>query len=377
LEDELVRSLQATVARYDAVLISDYGKGFCTSRLVRATIEACRFAKVPVLVDPRRTDNFLMYRGATVLKPNRVETESATGHRIEHAEDAFRAGQQLCEQLELEAAVITLDRDGMAMVSRRGTGRLYPTRPRAVYDITGAGDAVLAMLGIGWADAMSPDDAVQLSNVAGALEVERTGVCKVTRDEILGELRRRGQVEFNGVLSWENLKAYGESQRQLGRKIVFTNGCFDLLHVGHVTYLAEAASYGDVLVVGVNSDASVRELKGPRRPVITQQDRASLLAALACVDAVIVFDESTPHRLLETLRPDVLVKGGTYAPHEVVGREVVESYGGEIRVTGAVDGISTTRIFDSITAPAQTHRVRPMLPDETSDEHQGRWREAS
>ena len=152
------------------------------------------------------------------------------------------------------------------------------------------------------------------------------------------------------------MAAFGQQQRRLGRKVVFTNGCFDLLHVGHVTYLAEAASYGDVLVVGVNSDASVRKLKGPTRPVITETDRAAMLAALACVDGVVVFEDSTPHRLLEALRPDVLVKGGTYAPSEVVGREVVEAYGGEIRVTSVVEGISTTRIVDSIGA-AQSRGV--------------------
>ncbi len=348
IEDELVRSLQASVARYDAVLISDYGKGVCTSRLLRATIDACRFAGVPVLVDPRRTDDYSVYRGATLLKPNRVETESATGCRIKQAEDAFRAGQRLCDQLELEMAIITLDRDGMALVPRRGAGQLFGTRVRAVYDITGAGDVVLAMLGICCAADVDAADAVQLGNVAGALEVERTGVSKVTRAEIRSELLLQSQPEFDSLLTLDDLQAFGDCQRQLGRRIVFTNGCFDLLHVGHVTYLAEAAAHGDVLVVGVNSDASVRRLKGPSRPVIGESDRAALLAALACVDGVVVFDDDTPHRMLEQLRPDVLVKGGTYATHEVVGREVVEAYGGEIRVTGVVDGISTTKIVDSL-----------------------------
>ena len=168
----------------------------------------------------------------------------------------------------------------------------------------------------------------------------------------------------------------GDYQRHLGRKIVFTNGCFDLLHVGHVTYLAEAAAHGDVLVVGVNSDESVRQLKGPSRPVIGQSDRAALLAALACVDGVVVFEDSTPHRMLELLRPDVLVKGGTYAPHEVVGREVVEAYGGEIRVTGVVDGISTTKIVDSIGAPADSQELLPLPVDDAPRDEEDRWREA-
>ncbi len=376
LEDELVRSLQATVARFDAVLISDYGKGVCTSRLLRAAIDACRFAGVPVLVDPRRTDDYGVYRGATVLKPNRVETQLATGCRLEQAEDAFRAGQRLCDQLELEAAVITLDSDGMALVPRRGGGQLYPTRPRAVYDITGAGDVVLAMLGLAWASGLGAAEAVQLGNVAGALEVERTGVCKVTRSEVRDELLRHSSKRFPSILNVDNLEAFGEYQRRLGRKVVFTNGCFDLLHVGHVTYLAEAAAAGDVLVVGVNSDASVSRLKGPQRPVIGQQDRAALLAALACVDAVVIFDEPTPHRLLELLRPDVLVKGGTYAPHEVVGREVVEAYGGEIRVTGVVEGISTTRIVDTIHRSGAEQDAVSFAPQGQPSKESNRWRDA-
>lgn len=377
LEDELIRSLQASVARFDAVLISDYGKGVCTSRLLRATIEACRFAKVPVLVDPRRTDDYSVYRGATVLKPNRLETEQATGCRIKVPEDAFRAGQRLCEQLELETAIITLDRDGMALVPARGGGHVFATRTRAVYDITGAGDIVLAMLGICWAGGIAPADAVQLGNIAGALEVERTGVSKVTRDEIRQEMLTQSPAQFDSILTLENLARFGAYQRRLGRRVVFTNGCFDLLHVGHVTYLAEAAAQGDVLVVGVNSDASVRKLKGPSRPVISQSDRAALLAALACVDAVIVFEESTPHRLLELLRPDVLVKGGTYAPHEVVGREVVEAYGGEIRVTGVVDGISTTRIVESIGGRDCAPSVVPFPPEGNDRGEEDSWRNAS
>ncbi|MFO7901745.1 MAG: D-glycero-beta-D-manno-heptose 1-phosphate adenylyltransferase [Planctomycetota bacterium] len=360
LEDQLIRSVRASVARYDAVLLSDYGKGVCTSRLVRAIIEASRVADVPLLVDPRRTDDYGIYRGATVLKPNRVEAGLAAGFEIQDAEDAFRAGERLCDQLELQTAIITLDRDGMARVPRGGPGQLHTTRPREVYDITGAGDVVLAMLGMCWARGIDPTAAVQLGGIAGALEVERPGVSKVTREEIRGELLVQTQAAFDGVLSLCELEAFGNLQRQLGRKIVFTNGCFDLLHVGHVKYLAEAASYGDVLVVGVNSDQSVRRLKGPSRPIVGEADRAALLAALDCVDGVVIFEDMTPHRMLEMLRPDVLVKGGTYGPDEVVGREVVEAYGGDVCVTGMVEGISTTTIIESIERLGSSRQVLPL-----------------
>ena len=248
----------------------------------------------------------------------------------------------------------------MALVPRGGPGQLHTTRPRSVYDITGAGDVVLAMLGMCWARAVAPSEAVQLGSIAGALEVERTGVAKVTRREIRQELLLQAQAGFHPILSFEDLHAFGNVQRQSGRKIVFTNGCFDLLHVGHVTYLTETASHGDVLVVGVNSDRSVSRLKGPSRPIIGQTDRAALLAALDCVDAVVIFEDMTPHRILETLRPDVLVKGGTYTPEEVVGREVVEAYGGEVRVTGMVEGISTSKIIASIERQGASPEVLPL-----------------
>lgn len=348
IEQELVRSIRASIAAYDAVLISDYGKGVCTSQLLRGTIDACRIAGVPVLIDPMRTQDYGVYRGATILKPNRIETELATDCEIREPVDALRVGACLCEQLDLAAAVITMDRDGMAWVPRRGEGCLYPTRARSVYDITGAGDVALAMLGICWAAGIDPEDAIQLSNVASGIEVERTGVSKVSRDDIRHELMSEDRPGTRKLLTRDQLADFGDHQRQRGRRVVFTNGCFDLLHIGHVTYLAEAAAMGDVLVVGVNSDASVRRLKGPTRPVISEKDRAAILAALQCVDGVVIFNDDTPLHLVEALRPDVLVKGGTYTTNQVVGRDIVEAYGGEVRVTGVVDGISTTQIVDSL-----------------------------
>jgi D-beta-D-heptose 7-phosphate kinase/D-beta-D-heptose 1-phosphate adenosyltransferase len=224
-----------------------------------------------------------------------------------------------------------------------------------VYDITGAGDMVLAMIGVCLADGVSPQNAIRLGNVAGGLEVEKVGCVNVTRDELRQELRRTlvATPQSNPkLITHDELTALGLLHRGRQEKVVFTNGCFDLLHVGHVTYLQQARALGDVLVVGVNSDSSVSRLKGPTRPVIKQQDRAALLAALACVDQVIVFDEDTPHEILHRLRPDVLVKGGTYTRDQVVGHEVVEAYGGQVCVTDMVDGISTTKILSSINSHA-------------------------
>ena len=230
-----------------------------------------------------------------------------------------------------------------------------------MYDITGAGDVVLALLGICWARGVAPESAVQLGNIAGALEVERTGVSKVTRDEIRCELMSQMRPGLQKILTVEQLDAFGRQQRRVGRKVVFTNGCFDLLHVGHVTYLADAAAMGDVLVVGVNSDASVRSLKGAGRPVISEiGSRGDAGGTGVRRRGRRVRRQLRPHRLLEALRPDVLVKGGTYAPHEVVGREVVEAYGGEIRVTSVVDGISTTRIVQSLSGDVSPATVVPL-----------------
>ncbi|HUY33793.1 MAG TPA: D-glycero-beta-D-manno-heptose 1-phosphate adenylyltransferase [Pirellulales bacterium] len=392
LEARIAERLLATVADFDAVLVSDYDKGVCTPSLLREVIRAARAAGVPLLVDPIRAADYSRYRGATSMTPNRLEAELATGVKIVTADDAVRAGQKLRRELALDMGIVTLDRDGMALVHPDGRGEIFPTRPRAVYDITGAGDMALAMIGVALAAGVAPPLALQLANVAAGLEVEKVGVAVIPRAEIRERLleiqgeRRKEKAESQGtgasgghqppgepealaiattsqepaphaalrtpfakIVTLDDLVHLAASHRAAGRKLVFTNGCFDLLHVGHVSYLAEARAQGEVLVVGLNSDASVRRLKGPARPVIRQQDRAAMLASLAAVDYVVVFHEDTPHEVLRQLRPEVLVKGGTYAPCEVVGHEIVAAYGGRVAVCGLVEGVSTTNILDSLT----------------------------
>ncbi|MCO6458115.1 MAG: D-glycero-beta-D-manno-heptose 1-phosphate adenylyltransferase [Pirellulaceae bacterium] len=356
LEQQLLEQLRHAVRRHELLIISDYGKGVCTPALVSEAISAARQAGIPVLVDPARDVDYARYRGATLIKPNRTETATAWGQPIAGPADALRAGQALCRRLDAELAVITLDSEGCVLARRDGGGLAVPTRARAVYDITGAGDVVMAVIGLCLASGLPAETAVQLGNLAGGIEVERTGVSIVTRDDLRRELLAQQRPGAQKLLDLESASRTLQQHRDRGETIVLTNGCFDLLHVGHVSYLAEAAALGQVLVVAINSDAGVRKLKGPGRPVIGQADRAAMLAALACVDYVVVFDEDTPHRLLETLRPDVLVKGGTYAAEQVVGREVVAAYGGQVRVTGVVDGISTTRIVNSL-------RGRPRADD--------------
>jgi D-beta-D-heptose 7-phosphate kinase/D-beta-D-heptose 1-phosphate adenosyltransferase len=348
VEARLIELLSSIIPQHDAVLISDYAKGVCTPACVTAAISLARRSAVPVLVDPGRGRDFRIFTGATLVKPNRTETEQATGQSLQNADDAILAGIKLCQQLQIDRAVITLDADGMALVSRDGSGQRFPTEARSVYDITGAGDMVFAMLGICFAVNLDAAAAVQLANVAAGLEVDRTGVATLTRNEIRSELQNCQSSVGRKLLSIDQMARQADEYRRRGKRIVLTNGCFDLLHVGHVTYLEEAAAQADVLVVAINSDESVRRLKGPQRPVIGENERAAMLAALACVDHVVVFSEDTPHELLRAIRPHLLVKGGSYAVHEVVGREVVESYGGRVRVMGLVPGVSTTEIVQTL-----------------------------
>ncbi len=348
LERQLADAAFACLAECQALLIADYHKGVCTPTLLSQLIGAARDRGIPVLVDPARTADFSRYAGATVLVPNRLEAEWGTGRKIRTSADAVAAARDLLAQYAPQAIVLKLDREGMVVARRDEEPIVFPTRPRDVYDVTGAGDMVLAMLGLCLASGIDLPTAIPLANTAAGLEVERLGVVPVTRSEICAELQRAPHSLTDKLVTADQMERLAEQYRRQGKSVVFTNGCFDLLHVGHVNYLLDAAQLGDILVVAVNSDASVRRLKGADRPVISQDSRAALLAALACVDHVLGFAEDTPHTLLRQIRPDVLVKGGTYRVEEVVGRETVEEYGGRVCVVGCVEGVSTTEILDSI-----------------------------
>ncbi len=348
LEQQILNGLAEKMAGCGAMLISDYAKGVCTPRLTSAVIELARARNIPVLVDPRADGEYEHYRGATLVKANRLETERASGRPIQTGKDALAAGAELCRRYDFAAAVVTLDRDGMALIEPNGCQAVFPTTAREVYDITGAGDMVLAAMGLCLVAGQPLENAVALGNVAAGIEVERSGVAAISRDEIKAAVLAQSQLGGGKIVSLAGAAQVAEASRQQGRRVVFTNGCFDLLHVGHVSYLAEAAAKGDFLIVAVNSDASVQRLKGPTRPIIGEYERAAMLASLQCVGAVVVFSEDTPHALLHAIRPDVLVKGGTYTTEQVVGHAVVEAYGGEVCVTNVVDGFSTTRILESL-----------------------------
>jgi D-beta-D-heptose 7-phosphate kinase/D-beta-D-heptose 1-phosphate adenosyltransferase len=345
VETTLQAELPGEVAWADVVLISDYDKGVCTRTLLEAVIRTGREAGVRVLADPIRSSDYSRYQGVHCMTPNRQEAQLATGLSINRPEDAFAVGRRLVETLGMEAVLVTLDRDGMALVHADGRAELVPTRPRQVYDITGAGDMVLSVVGLCLASGAGYAESAALGNVAGGLEVEKFGVALLSREEILRDLIHHHRPEGSKLLDLPHLIAEVRRRRLAGHKIVFTNGCFDLLHLGHVRLLRRAAELGDFLVVGLNSDDSIRRLKGQSRPLNPAEARGEVLSALEAVDAVTVFDHDTPLELITAVLPDVLVKGGDYALDQVVGRAEVEAAGGKLVLIPLVEGHSTTGLI--------------------------------
>jgi D-beta-D-heptose 7-phosphate kinase / D-beta-D-heptose 1-phosphate adenosyltransferase len=340
----------------DVVLISDYDKGVCTGSLLRAVIDQARAKGIKVIADPMRGGNYAKYRDCSSMTPNRLEAGLATGRTIASTEGALAAAADLRDRFELEAGIVTLDKDGMALAHRDGRSVIFPTRPRQVYDITGAGDMVMATLGLALAAGADYDPAIRLANVAGGLEVEKIGVATISRDEILADLlhspfRQDARVPgASKVFSLPQLASELAQRRRAGQRIAFTNGCFDVLHAGHVQYLAEARRQADCLVVGLNSDASVRQLKGPTRPLNPAEARALVLAGLQDVDYITIFADATPRTLIATIRPDVLVKGSDYRKDEIVGADLVEEYGGRVHLAELRDGFSTTGLIERMKA---------------------------
>ncbi len=353
VERALCSTIDAAVQRADIVLVSDYDKGVCTPAVLAAAVSSAKRHGVRVIADPVRGRDYSKYAGCSSMTPNRLEAGLATGREIESHAEALAAARQLRDSLGLEAGIVTLDKDGMALAHREGTEAIYPTRARQVYDITGAGDMVMSVLGLALAAGADYASAIRLANVAGGLEVEKIGVATVTREEILNDLFHAPspadpQAVLAKIRTSTQLVPELEARRRLGQKIAFTNGCFDVLHVGHVQYLTEARAQADCLVVGLNTDASVRGLKGEGRPINRERDRAAVLAGLAVVDYLVLFNESTPIDLIRAVRPDVLVKGADYRKEQVVGADLVESVGGRVHLAGLREGYSTTKLIEQM-----------------------------
>ncbi len=338
--DELLAALGA--AAFDAVVLSDYGKGCLGEEVTARVIELARRRGVPALVDPKHRD-LGRYRGATLVTPNRAEAEAAAGEALPDLGTLATVGERLRREAGLERLLVTLGPDGMFLLAGEDEAFHLPTAARQVYDVTGAGDTVIAMLAMALAEGVEDELAVKLANAAAGVAVAKVGTTAVGREELIHELQSSTAVGkvFAGADDPRHAELLA-TFRSEGRRVVFTNGCFDILHAGHVRYLAAARGLGDVLLVGLNDDASVRRLKGEERPFNPLLDRAEVLAGLECIDLVISFAEDTPEDLIEAVAPDVLVKGADWRGKGAAGADFVESQGGEVRFIDLLPGRSTT-----------------------------------
>jgi D-beta-D-heptose 7-phosphate kinase/D-beta-D-heptose 1-phosphate adenosyltransferase len=339
----------AAISEVDVVCLEDYDKGLLSEKLCQRVIKAALAADIPVLVDPARLNDYSKYRGSTLLTPNRSEYGIVAGIEDTSLEAIETNASELVDRYALGGLLVTLDRDGSLLVRSGATPVRVPTRPRAVYDNTGAGDAVLAMLAAAVAAGADWEDAAALANVAGGLEVEKFGAVPVTCDEVIADLHLSDGTAVTKIRPLDQLLTELKLRRSRGETIVFTNGCYDLLHAGHVRFFEHCRAVGDVVIAGMNSDASVRaQNKGSNRPIIPQEQRAEVLAGLQNVDYVVIFDDPTPLKLIEAITPDVLVKGEDWKDKGVVGREHVEANGGRVDLVPLLEGISTTHIVERI-----------------------------
>jgi D-beta-D-heptose 7-phosphate kinase/D-beta-D-heptose 1-phosphate adenosyltransferase len=344
----LERSL-ALVRTVDAVVLSDYAKGALSTQLCRAVIALARDRRIPVLVDPKDRD-FSKYSGATTICPNLQELGLVTGISSRNLVELLAAAQKLVGQLGIDYLTVTMSEKGIRILYP-GSVFHSPTRAREVFDVTGAGDTVIATLAASLAAGLDPETAVTLSNIAAGIVVAKTGTAPISRNELVAEFTASAQMKGpDKILDLEHLLVRLAEWRANGERIVFTNGCFDILHVGHITLLEQCREFGDKVVIGLNSDASVKGLKGPARPLVGEKERARVLAALGSTDAVIIFDAPTPLDLIRSLRPDVLVKGGDYTASTIVGAEDMTTWGGRVEIVPTVNGASTTNTIRKMTA---------------------------
>jgi len=341
--DAMTRMLRESLDGAGAVVLSDYGKGALSD--VRGLIKACREAGIPALVDPKGTD-FSKYRGASLITPNQSEFEAVAGVCATD-EELVRRAAELIDELDLDALLITRSEKGMLLQEAGAEPLFLSTQAREVYDVTGAGDTVIGTLAGALASGQDLASAAALANLAAGLVVRKIGVASVTPGELSVALHQRGQ-GGRGLVGPDELLAMVAESHQRNERVIMTNGCFDVLHAGHVAYLEEAKSLGDRLIVAVNDDDSVRRLKGESRPINVLEDRLLVLAGLAAVDWVVPFSEDTPAALIAKILPDVLVKGGDYNPDEIAGAKEVLRNGGEVRVLPFRDGRSSSRIIDKL-----------------------------
>jgi len=346
-EQKLIDAILPQLPRADIVLLSDYAKGVLTARLIRNVIDAARKLGKRVIVDPKNA-NFAIYRGATLLTPNRKEFAEATRSRADTDESIAAAAQDAMQLADCEAMLVTQSEYGMTLVPRKGEAIHVPAHPVKVRDVSGAGDTVAAVLAVTLAAGADWETALRMANAAAAVAVGKKGTASVTSVELRRKILPHAflAAEEKIIAADGDLGAHLLEWRKQGLRIGFTNGCFDILHPGHVRVLTAARGACDRLIVGLNSDASVKRLKGEGRPVQDERARSEVLAALEAVDLVAIFEEDTPIRLITRIKPSVLVKGGDYTREQVVGREIVEALGGEVLLVDVLPGFSTTSLVN-------------------------------
>lgn len=339
----IMNSIRESLSSVSGVIVSDYNKGLLNKEILRSIITECRLNNKKIFVDPKGRD-FSKYCQANYLTPNKREAEIASGITIHTEEDLVQVAKTFINYLSLEGLLITRGREGMSLFAP-GTEPIHiPAQIKEVYDVTGAGDTVISVFSyLILADA-DPLEAAKIANLAAGIVVGKLGAAVPQLAEILNFV----DGERDKVILLEELLPLIARKRTEGRRIVFTNGCFDLLHVGHIKYLQKAKKMGDILIVGLNSDTSVKALKGINRPLISEKERAQLLAALDCIDHIVLFSELTPLNLISKIKPDILIKGGDYRPEEVVGKEIVDSYGGKVELVPYLEGFSTSQIISEI-----------------------------
>ncbi len=341
--ERLLQAYTKQLAQHDVVVFSDYQKG--TLRDLPRLIALAKQQNKKIIIDPKGND-FSIYKGATLLTPNLSEFEAIVGH-CESDEQLVDKAEALCQELQLEALLITRSEKGMTLIQANKSAVHLPTRARDVYDVTGAGDTVIATLAVAIAQGLDMVAATKLANLAASVVVGKVGTATVTVHELRNAMRQITDIE-QGIISEERLVALVADAKQHGEKVIMTNGCFDILHAGHVSYLEQAKSLGDRLVVAVNDDDSVKRIKGPERPVNTMTRRMQVLAGLSCVDWVVPFYEDTPTRLICDVAPSVLVKGGDNEVDKIPGGDCVKAQGGEVLIMQYVDNCSTTGLIRSI-----------------------------
>ena len=345
---ELLRKCLELIKHADAVILSDYAKGALTRDLCEAVIREARTLGIPVFADPK-TPDFSKYSGATTVCPNLSELAAATGVPAHHTDQLLEAAQQIVTEHDFKYLTVTMSEKGIRVLrpATDNDSGIYhsPARAREVFDVSGAGDTVIATLAAGIAGGLKVESAIELANLAAGIVVGKVGTVPIAQHDLVAALTPSSGINAGEkILDRDRLLTRAAEWRASGETIVFTNGCFDLLHVGHITLLEDCHRFGTKLVLALNTDASVQRLKGPTRPIVSENDRARVMSALASVDAVVLFDEETPLELITALKPDVLVKGGDYEIATVVGHQVVLANGGRVEIIPTVEGFSTTNI---------------------------------